>query len=136
MLGGEQMWQGFIGQTAEGLGRLNNLLSMTGMLFDHLTNHGKLLYSKGVEVHGWWEAIATWGNRHSEWMENLGLQIETSWKTNEEEEVRRRRMLVRRVRTLIILAVLVAMFYFTRNRRRVSKLQRWESIYHHGVARR
>lgn len=136
MMGGEQMWQGMIGQTAEGLGRLNNLLSMTGMLFEHISNHGKLLYSKGVEFHSFVEAVRNWGQSHSVWMENLGLQIESSWHTNEDEETRRRRMLVRRVRTMIIVAFFLSVFYFLRRKQRISKLQQWESIYHHPGFRR
>lgn len=131
MGGGDHMWQGFIGQTAEGLGRLNNLLSMTGMLVDHMSNHGKLLYSKGLEFHSMFEAIKTWSRDHSAWMEKLGLQIESSWQTNEDEEIRKRRMMVRRVRTMIIVGFFFTLFYYFRRSRRISRIKQWESIYYH-----
>ena len=128
---GDHLYQGVLGHAAESLGRLNNLLSMTGMLVDHISNHGKLLYSKGVEFQTWYQSARHWGESHSEWMEKLGLQIESSWKTNENEEVRRRRMLVRRVRTMIIVAFFVSVFYFIRKRQRRSRQDRWESIFYH-----
>jgi hypothetical protein len=130
---GEHMWQGFLGQTAETLGRLNNLLSMTGMLVDHISNHGKLLYSKGIELQTWYENMKNWSEKHSEWMEKLGLQIESSWKTQEDEHTRRRRMLVRRARTIIIVAFLVVSFILYRRRQKVSRQQKWESIYRHSA---
>ena len=116
-MGGEHLWQGFLGQTAESLGRLNNLLSMTGMLVDHMSNHGKLLYSKGVEFHTWYQGAKNWSENHSEWMEKLGLQIESSWRTQEDEHVRRRRMLVRRTRSILFLAFVVAVFFLMRKRK-------------------
>jgi len=133
---GDHMWQGFLGQTAESLGRLNNLLSMTGMLVDHISNHGKLIFSKGVELQNWYESAKNWGQKHTEWMEKLGLQIESSWKTpHDDEQTRRRRMLIRRTRTLIIFAFFVVSFLIFRRRRRVSRDQKWENIYHGAYGR-
>jgi hypothetical protein len=126
---GDNLWQGFLGQTAETLGRFNNLLSMTRMLVDHISNHGKLLYSKGVELHNWYHSMKNLSEKHSEWLERLGFQIESSWATNEEEEVRRRRMLIRRARTFIILAFVVTVFYLFRKSRRTAQSSKWESIY-------
>lgn len=126
----DHLWQGFLGHTAESLGRLNNLLSMTGMLVEHISNHGRLLYSKGIEVHSWLNSLKLWTERHAEWMEKLGLQVESSWRTNEDESVRRRRMLVRRTRTIIIIAFLAFVIYFARKRRRYSRQAKWDSIYH------
>jgi hypothetical protein len=127
---GDHLWQGFLGHTAETLGRLNNLLSMTGMLVEHISNHGRLIYSKGVEVHSWYNSLKTWTERHSEWMEKLGLQVESSWKTNENEPVRRRRMMVRRVRTIIIMAFIGFVIYFAKKRRSRTRKAKWDSIYH------
>lgn len=126
---GNNLWQGFLGETAETLGRFNNLLSMTGMLVDHISNHGKLLYSKGVELHSWYRSMKNFTEKHSEWLERLGFQIESGWACNEEEEVRRRRMHIRRARTLIILAFVVFVFYLSRRRRRLAQSSKWESIY-------
>ena len=126
---GDNMWQGFLGQTAESLGKLNNLLSMTGMLVDHMSNHGKLLYTKGMEMHNWYQSVRSWTERHSEWMERLGLQIESSWRTSEDEEVRRRRMLVRRARSLILVGIVVVAFFLMRGRSKRSRQKHWESIY-------
>ena len=125
----EQLWQGFLGQTAESLGRLNNFLSMTGMLVDHLSNHTRLLYTKGQELHGWYQNLRSWGEKHSEWMERLGLQIESSWSTLEEEHVRRRRMLVRRARSLIILAFVCVVLHLMRKRRQPTRNEKLEAIY-------
>ena len=127
---GDHLWQGFLGHTAESLGRLNNLLSMTGMLVEHISNHGKLLYSKGLELNGWYHNLRSFTEGHSEWMENLGLQIESSWKTNEDEAIRRRRMLVRRVRTIIIVAFVAFVVYFAKKKKRYSRQAKWDSIYH------
>lgn len=126
---GENMWQGFLGRTAETLGRFNNLLSMTGMLVDQVSTHGKLLYTKGTELHSWYQNVRSLTDKHSEWLERLGFQIESSWKTSEDEEVRRRRMLIRRTRTALILAFVVALFYFARRKRASSRRTHWESIY-------
>ena len=131
---GEHMWQGFLGRTAETLGRFNNLLSMTGMLVDHISNHGKLLYTKGVELHSWYESVKSLSEKHSEWLERLGFQIESSWKSQEDEEVRRRRMLIRRTRTIIILAFVVALFYYARRRKASSRRAQWEAIYGRNAA--
>ena len=129
---GDTMWQGFLGQTAESLGRLNNLLSMTGMLVDHMSNHGKLLYSKGVEMHSWYNSLKSWTEKHSEWMERLGLQVESSWRTSEDEETRRRRMMIRRARSLLLLGFAVVILYLMRRRRKQTRRERWESIFHSG----
>lgn len=126
---GDNMWQGFLGQTAETLGRFNNLLSMTGMLVDHISNHTKLIYSKGGELHSWYNNVKSFSEKHSVWMERLGFQIESSWASNEEEDVRKRRMLIRRTRTFIILAFIVAVLYFARKRRKAAQHTNWESIY-------
>lgn len=132
---GDQMWQGFFGQTAESLGRLNNLLSMTGMLVDHMSNHGKLLYTKGTELHNWYKSVKSWAERHSEWMERLGLQLESGWRTSEDEEKRRRRMLVRRARTMILVSLLVLVFYLMRKSRKRTRQERWESIFQYSSPR-
>ena len=126
---GDHLWQGFLGQTAETLGRFNNLLQMTGMLVDHISNHGKLIYSKGVELHNWYHSMKNLSEKHSEWLERLGFQVESSWASHEEEEVRRRRMHIRRARTFIILAFVVTVFYLFRRRRRAAQASKWESIF-------
>lgn len=127
---GDHLWQGLLGHTAESLGRLNNLLSMTGMLVEHVSNHGRLLYSKGIELHTWYHSFRSWTESHAEWMEKLGLQVESSWKTNEDESTRRRRMLVRRTRTIIIVLFVAFVLYFAKKRRRISRQDKWDSIYH------
>jgi hypothetical protein len=128
-LTGDHLWQGFLGQTAETLGRFNNLLSMTGMLVDHISNHSKLLYSKGVELHNWYKSVKSFSEKHSEWMERLGFQVESSWASNEDEEVRKRRMLIRRTRTFIILAFVVAFFYIARRKKKSAQQSKWDTIY-------
>jgi hypothetical protein len=126
---GENLWQGVLGQTAETLGRLNNLLSMTGLLVDHISNHGKLLYSKGVELHKWYEDAKTLGDKHSEWLIRLGFQVEAGWTSNDSEEVRRRRMMIRRTRTVLIFGLIIASFYLFRKRRKLSRRSFWDSMY-------
>ena len=128
-LGGDHLWQGFLGQTAESLGRFNNLLSMTGMLVEHISNHGKLLYGKGLELHKWYNEMRALSEKHSEWMERLGFQIESGWATNEDEEVRKRRMLIRRTRTFLILGFVITLFYYAVKKRRSNRAKRWETIY-------
>jgi hypothetical protein len=126
---GDNMWEGFIGETAKTLGRLNNFLTMTGMLVDHVSNHSKLLYSKGVEFHGWYTGVREWGNQQTEWMERLGLQIEAGWRTNESEEVRRRRMMIRRVRTILIMGFFVLLTLLIARRRTTKRTRALENIY-------
>lgn len=131
----DHLWQGYLGQAAESLGRMNNLLSMTGMLVDHISNHTKLIYQKGLEVHGWYKSMRNWSEKHSEWMERLGLQIESGWLTNEDEEVRRRRMFVRRTRTFLILGFILMVFYLMRRRMRPTRQQKWEAVYQYNAPR-
>ena len=131
----DHLWQGYLGQAAESLGRMNNLLSMTGMLVDHISNHTKLIYQKGLEVQEWYKSMRNWGEKHSEWMERLGLQIESGWLTNEDEEVRRRRMLVRRTRTFMILGFIWMVFYLMRRRKRPTRQQKWEAVYQYNAPR-
>ncbi len=126
---GDNLWQGFLGQTAESLGRFNNLLSMTGMLVDHISNHSKLLYSKGIELHNWYKSVKSLSEKHSEWMERLGFQVESSWASNEDEEIRKRRMLIRRTRTFLVLAFVFAVLYFARRKRKMAPQSNWDAIY-------
>lgn len=126
---GEHMWQGFLGQTAESLGRLNNFLSMTGMLVEHVSNHSRLLYGKGVELHTWYQGMKDWSEKQSEWLERLGFQIEEGWRTNESEEVRKRRMIIRRVRTMLLGGILLATVIILRRQKRSSRQQSWNRIY-------
>lgn len=126
---GDNMWQGFLGQTAESLGRINNFLSMTGMLVEHVSNHSKLLYGKGVEFHTWYQGMKEWSEKHSEWFERLGFQIEAGWKTNESEEIRKRRMLIRRVRTILLAGILLSVVLLMRRKKRASRRRSWDQIY-------
>lgn len=129
MFPGDNLWQGFLGQTAETLGRFNNLLSMTGMLVEHISNHGKLLYNKGSELHAWYQNLRSFGSKHSEWLERLGFQIETGWNTSEKEDVRRRRMMVRRTRTFLILAFIIIIFLSTRTKQKRREVNSLDSVY-------
>jgi hypothetical protein len=129
MFPGDNLWQGFLGQTAETLGRFNNLLSMTGMLVEHISNHGKLLYNKGSELHTWYQNLRHIGTKHSEWLERLGFHLESGWNTSEHEDVRRRRMMVRRTRTFLILAFIIIILLSTRAKQKRKRFQGWDSVY-------
>lgn len=79
--------------------------------------------------------MRNWSEKHSEWMERLGLQIESGWLTNEDEEVRRRRMFVRRTRTFLILGFILMVFYLMRRRMRPTRQQKWEAVYQYNAPR-
>ena len=118
----EHLWQGYFGRSAEYLGRLNNFLSMTGMLVDNISNHVKLLYSKGQELQIWYAKLVTFTNGHSKMMETLGFQVESSWLLNENEENLRRRMWIRRIRTFLLVSLLFA--FLNRFRKRTNNKRR------------
>lgn len=134
----DNLWQGVLGNAAESLGRVNNLLTMTGMLVDHISNHVKMIYTKASEFHDGVVAVRQWSERHSEWMERLGLQIESGW-TGEDEQTRKKRMQLRRARTIgiIVLIGLFLAYALRRGRGRSSHgqgvnsdtIRLWENVY-------
>jgi hypothetical protein len=125
----EHLWQGYLGRSAEYLGRLNNFLSMTGMLVDHISNHAKLLYAKSQELQSWYYDFANFATRHTEILERLGFQVESGWLQNVSNEELRRRMLIRRMRSLIVAGIVIILLFRLRQRRRRSRLDRLEEAF-------
>ena len=82
-LGSEQLWGGFLGKTAETLCRLNNLLSMTGMLLEHLSSHSNLLYSKSQELVSLADRAKGWFK--DDWKWKLGFALPPSRRVRREE---------------------------------------------------
>lgn len=134
---GDHLWQGFLGQTAESLGRINNLLTMTGMFVDHMANHSRMLYTRASELHSWYKHVKQWSEHHSEWMERLGLQVESGWRGSEDENVRKREIKFRRIRTLIIILLLIIFIISIKKKFKSnnSSINEWNAIYSNPLAR-
>ena len=105
--GGDQLWTGVLGQAAESLGRLNNLLSMTGMLVEHVSSHTKLLYVKAQELYIFSLTCRRYCEKNkAEIYSQLGLEIDQNPQRSLEE--RQRELFFRRFRSGGVLILLAA----------------------------
>ena len=120
-LGGEQLWGGILGKSAESLGRLNNLLSMTGMLVEHVSNHSRLLYGRGQEFYAFaQEAKSYLEINHPHRLEQIGFG------GNEDDRLKRRLRAGGATALFLIL-----FFWFLRKNR----TQKFENIFHEIVSK-
>ena len=107
------MWTGILGQTAESLGKLNNVLSMTGMLVEHVSNHAKLLLVKAQELYLFTMVCKRYIHQNkSEILAQLGIEIDSNPYRSLEE--RQKELVFRRIRsgstmilTCLVLSVLI-----------------------------
>lgn len=114
----DQMWTGVIGRAAENLGKINNFLTMTGMLLDHVSQHGKLFANRFTEVRSWFEYLAALPFAKVSVIIRVLKQLEAS-KTSgdvyadsllsDQERKDRRIKKVRRILVVLLLGLLMAL---------------------------
>jgi len=129
--GGDQLWTGVLGQTAESLGKLNNLLSMTGMLVEHVSNHAKLLFVKAQELYLFSLSCKNYIEKNkAEISAQLGIELDPSpYRSLEERQALLR---LRRIRAAGALALTLAAGLLLRRLRRRPK---FEAAYLQAISR-
>jgi hypothetical protein len=115
-MGSDQMFTGILGQTAESLGKLNNLLSMTGMLVEHVSNHAKLLFVKAQEFYMFCEnnKLVFQRNKTDIYVQ-LGLIVDPNEYKDLEE--RKKQLFLNRLRSSSVFALIIIILVLLRRRR-------------------
>ena len=117
------MWTGILGQTAESLGKLINVLSMTGMLVEHVSNNAKLLFVKAQELYMFSMVCKRYLHQHrAEILSQLGVEMDSNQYRILEERLKELRY--RRIRSgSVILLIFSLLTLLTRRLRRPPKFE-------------